>query len=139
MGTSTRENMDAPAGLERATKLLMPRRALSAAVLALLALAVGTACDSPTLPLPPPQTPSVAQSAPNRYHLHSDKGAEPNAVIVIYNHDPNVSLSDRVDGAQADQDGTWDETITAFPGDTIDVSQQFGSTESPQTTFTIPK
>jgi hypothetical protein len=105
-----------------------------------VALACAAGCDSPTLPLPPPSAPSVSQaSTANRYTLHSDKGAEPNAVVVIYNHDPNVSLQDRVAGVQADGEGTWDQTITAFPGDVIDVWQEFGSTRSAQATFQIPQ
>src|SRR4029079_12319554 len=119
-------------GAERATKLLM-RFVRVAAFLGLCA------CASPTLPLPPPSIRSVAQVSPGKFKLSSERGAEPDALIVIYNHNPSVSLAERVDGAQADSERTWEETITAFPGDVIDVSQEFGSTRSPQTTFQIPK
>src|SRR5439155_26653319 len=74
------------------------RRAFLAA-----AAALAVACASPTLPLPPPATPTVSQtSTPGVVHLVSTHGAEPNAIIVIVNHNTSVPLDKRVSGSQAD-------------------------------------
>ena len=96
-------------------------------------------CNSPTLPLPPPAAPDVSAVSPGKVHLSSVRGVEPNAIIVTYNRNPNVALGDRVYGAQADENGTWEQTITASPGDVVDLTQEFGSTRSPPTSIQIPK
>jgi hypothetical protein len=97
-------------------------------------------CASPTLPLPPPSLPSIAPSStPGKFHLSSDHGAEPNAIILIYNRNPSVPLDQRVSGAQADAVGTWDADVQASAGDYLDISQEFGTTRSPPITVSIPR
>jgi hypothetical protein len=105
-----------------------------------LALSLALAgCTSPTLPLPPPDQPIVSKGPmPGTIHLSSVHGAEANAIVVIINHDPNVPLDKRVSGAQADGSGTWDADVVAVSGDVLEITQQFGSTLSPPTDFTVP-
>ena len=106
----------------------------------ILALLLAIACESPTLPLPPPSTPYVSTQGlpPGQVRLASPRGAEPNAVIVIYNTDPAIPLDHRVGGAQADSNGTWDAVVYASSGDVLDVSQQFGTASSPTTNVRVP-
>lgn len=106
----------------------------------MLAFAVTlAACAAPTLPLPPPSTPTVETVGPNRYLLASVRGAEPHAIIVIYNNDPSVQPSDRVDAAEADVEGSWQKVVTAKPGTILDVWQESGTVRSPPITIQLPK
>jgi hypothetical protein len=105
--------------------------------LAWLAVAFAVACASPTLPLPPPSVPSITETDATHVTLSSVHGAEPNAVVVIYNRNPAVSLQERVTGVQADAGGSWTQTIVASNGDVVDITQEFGSTQSPATTIQI--
>ena len=105
-----------------------------------LAALLAVSCASPTLPLPPPALPSIATSStPGRYHLSSERGAEPNAVIIVFNRNPSVPLDQRVSGSQADGAGTWDAEVIASPGDYLDVRQEFGTTRSPPVTVQVPR
>ena len=124
-------------GARCATKLLMIRRALY--LFGAACVAVSLACNSPTLPLPPPALPTVTDIANGTVHLSSTKGVESNAIVVLYNRNPTVPLNKRVSGSQADGEGTWEQTIFASPGDVVDITQEFGSTRSTQTSVTIPK
>jgi len=90
------------------------------------------------LPLPPPAIPSIAAAGGGKYALSSEHGVEPNAVVVIYNHNESLPRNERVAGTLADSEGNWDQTIIALPNDVIDVSQEFGSMRSATTTFSIP-
>ena len=86
------------------------RLALAGAVAGALASAgASTACVSPTLPLPPPEVPSVTQgSEPNRYVLSAGPGgAEPEAFIITFNLNPALARDQRVAGTQADELGRW--------------------------------
>jgi hypothetical protein len=106
----------------------------------LLGGALALACASPTLPLPPPATPSILPSTTaGKFHLSSEHGAEPNAIIVIYNRNPSVTRDQRVSGAQADGAGTWDAEVIASPGDYLNVTQEFGTTASPAITVQVPR
>jgi hypothetical protein len=49
-----------------------------------------------------------------------------------------VPPSDRVDAAEADNEGSWQKTITAKPGTALDVWQESGSTRSPPITVRLP-
>jgi hypothetical protein len=115
-------------------------RRVCMAVVATLLVAVVGACESPTLPLPPPAIPSIStQGAPQgEVHLISKQGAEPNALVVVYNRNPAVPLDKRVGGAQADGQGTWDAFVVASPGDVLDLTQQFGNEMSPPTSVQVP-
>ena len=105
--------------------------------LAALCVAFGVACASPTLPLPPPSIPSSSQVDANHYALSSTAGVEANALVILYNKNPDLPLDQRVFGAQADGKGSWSQTIIATKGDAIDITQEFGSTKSPPTTIQI--
>lgn len=105
--------------------------------LAAICIALGVACASPTLPLPPPSIPSMSQVDATHYTLSSTAGVEANALVVLYNQNADVSLQERVSGVQADEHGSWTQTIVATKGDAIDITQEFGSTKSPPTTIQI--
>ena len=113
------------------------RRALRVVFAAIVVLALA-ACASPTLPLPPPAIPSTTLEADGRVTLRSDHGVEPNALVVILNHNESLPLNQRVAGTLADTEGTWEQTVIASPGDILDVTQEFGSMRSAQTTFRVP-
>jgi hypothetical protein len=102
-------------------------------------LALG-GCTSPTLPLPPPEVPSLSLG-PNagKVHLHSDQGATPNALIIAFNVNPNLPRTDRVTGTQADDRGSWDMDVSASPGDVIEITQETDNTRSPSIDVTVPK
>jgi hypothetical protein len=105
-----------------------------------LVCAVALACTSPTLPLPPPSLPEVTSSnAPGYIHLSSKRGVEPNAVVVIVNQNLNVPNSERVGGAIADSEGSWETDVRASKGDVLDITQEFGSgKQSPPLRMTVP-
>jgi hypothetical protein len=110
------------------------RRFLLAAFAA-LALA---SCTTPTLPLPPPETPFVsAGSAPDTFKLSSVNGAEPNALIVVVNRNEDLLANQRVTGTIADATGSWNVVVIAKSGDVLDISQEAGSTRSPGITITV--
>lgn len=126
--------------MARATKLLMaPLRRAALAVALAMGLWSGSACTSPTLPLPPPASPSImAGSEAGKVKLSSVQGAEPNAVILILNRDPGLARDKRVSGTIADGAGTWEVEVVAKTGDVLDVSQDNGNVRSPSTTVTVP-
>src|SRR5262249_49384622 len=97
------------------------------------------ACTTPTLPLPPPTDPSISiGSTPDTVVLHSTNGAEPNALIIVVNRNTTLPSDKRVSGTFADQDGSWELTVTATHHDLLDISQQSGQSRSPTTTVTVP-
>ncbi|MBL8610683.1 MAG: hypothetical protein JNL38_25310 [Myxococcales bacterium] len=101
-------------------------------------VAVG-ACAAPTLPLPPPTEPEVSASTEaGKVHLSSKGGVQPNAIVVIYNRNPDVPRDRRVGGSQADGEGSWQADVYASPGDYLDVTQEFGATRSGATTIRVP-
>jgi len=114
-------------------------RRFSAAFFALLVVVAFVACASPTLPLPPPAIPSIASAGEGQYRLRSEHGVEPNAIVVIINHNTSLSGDDRVSGSEADAQGTWEAVIPASAGDVLDLKQEFGTMTSPETTFQIPR
>jgi hypothetical protein len=61
-----------------------------------------------------------------------------NAIVVVYNKNPAVPPDQRVSGAQADADGSWDAEPWASSGDVIDVTQEVGTDKSPPVSVTIP-
>jgi hypothetical protein len=105
-----------------------------------LAIAVfaGVACTSPTLPLPPPAQPTVSVgSEPNTFHLKSDNGALPNALIVVVNRNESLPRNQRVVGTLADPQGSWELDVAGTVGDTVDISQEDGTTRSPAVSVTL--
>jgi hypothetical protein len=109
------------------------RRALYA-----VAVAVGVACTSPTLPLPPPTAPTItAGTEPDTVKLTSVKGSEPNAIIIVINRDTDLPRDKRVSGTIADEAGTWEVEVPAKTGDVLDIAQDNGKVRSSTTTITV--
>ncbi len=132
----------APTGTSRGT----PRLWGLARALRVVGVGVGVtglllACVSPTLPLPPPELPSITQgSAPDRFVLTAGKGgAEPDAFIIALNLNPSLPRDRRVTGTQADEEGKWRMEVWGRPGDRIDITQEVGTTRSPSLSVTIPR
>jgi hypothetical protein len=98
------------------------RRALSVAAAAVLVVA----CVAPTLPLPPPAVPDYTTTGVPKgmVKLSSTNGVQPNAIVVTYNTDPAIPLDERVGGAQADGQGTWEAIIYAKLNDSVEIFQQ---------------
>jgi hypothetical protein len=95
-------------------------------------------CTTPTLPLPPPALPTIGVGpTAGTYHLTSDRGALPNALVVAVNRNETLPRNDRVAATLADANGSWDLVIKATGGDFIDLSQEDGSTRSPSTTVEV--
>lgn len=95
-------------------------------------ITVAIACTSPTLPLPPPAAPSVSVgSTPETFHLSSDRGALPNALVITVNRNEALPADKRVDGTIADANGSWEMDVFAKPGDFVDISQENGEHRSP--------
>jgi hypothetical protein len=121
----------------RSRRWLRAARLSVAAIVVSLGLA-SVACTSPTLPLPPPAQPTVSVgSEPNTFRLKSEKGALPNALVIVVNRNESLSRGERVDGTIADPQGSWELVIAGHVGDLVDISQQDGATQSPATTVTL--
>lgn len=121
--------------LARASVLLF---ALSGAVGGLGVGATSLSCLSPTLPLPPPASPIISSgSAPDTFKLTSLNGAQPNALIIIVNRNESLARDKRVSGTIADESGSWDATVIAKVGDSLDITQESGTASSPATTVTV--
>lgn len=103
-----------------------------------LVVVVGTACTSPTLPLPPPSQPTISVGVePDTFRLASDRGALPNALVIVVNRDEMLPRDQRVTGTIADAEGSWELAITGSAGDLVDISQEVGTTRSPTTTVRL--
>lgn len=119
---------------EACYEVAMRRFRLFGALVAALALG----CTSPTLPLPPPASPSISVgTSPDTFRLTSVQGAEPNALIVVVNRDETLARDKRVTGTIADDVGSWDATVVAKVGDVLDISQESGTARSAGTTVTV--
>ena len=104
-------------------------------LIAAAALALG--CLSPTLPLPPPATPSQTDGPqPGMIHLHG-VGVEANSMVISRNNSPNVSenltLNQQVAITLADGQGNWDMDAWAVKGDVLEIWQEFSNTEASPT------
>ena len=103
-----------------------------------LALVLAASCTSPTLPLPPPALPTVSVgSSPDSFRLRSDRGALPNALIVVINRNETLSRDERVDATLADVEGSWEIGIKGKVGDLVDVSQEDGTARSAPVTVQL--
>lgn len=108
------------------------------ALVASLAAALALACTSPTLPLPPPATPTITVGTePDTFRLSSINGAEPNALVIIVNRNEELPRNKRVSGTIADAQGTWDAVVYAKKGDSLDILQDTGSGTSPATNVVV--
>lgn len=116
---------------------MMLRRLMPVGLL-VAALAVAPACQSPTLPLPPPEDPTVQAVDADHVLLSAPcGGAEPTATIVVINTNPAVPSDKAVGGAIADSCGRWDSTVWAHNNDLLTVSQQYGSDVSNTTNVIV--
>ncbi len=106
-------------------------------VIALVVL--GSACASPTLPLTPPEAPTV-ESGTDADHIKlvaGCGGAESDAVIVIVNENPAVAGDLAVSGALASDCGGWDALVYAHSGDVLSVTQEVGTLGSTPETVQV--
>jgi hypothetical protein len=98
--------------------------------LPLAAIVCVVACASPTLPLPPPEAPTVA-AGPDADHVRLEAAcgsAEVSAIIVVFNTNPAVPGDQAVTGSVANSCGAWDvPSALAHKGDVLDITQQFGA------------
>jgi hypothetical protein len=106
----------------------MLRRLL--AVGPLVALAIG--CASPTLPLPPPEEPTLSAGLDADHVILTVAcgGAETGTLIVIVNTDTAVPGDEAVSGALVSDCGGWDATVFAHNGDVLDITQEIGTERS---------
>ena len=119
----------------RASALLF---ALSGVVSVVGVTGSSVSCVSPTLPLPPPAAPIISTGTePDTFHLASVNGSLPNALIIIVNRNEALARDKRVSGTIADANGSWDATVIAKVGDALYISQESGTTSSPNTTVTV--
>jgi hypothetical protein len=98
------------------------------------------ACVSPTLPLPPPEAPTLTPgSDADHIKLVSPcGGAEANAIIIVVNTNTAVPGDMAVSGAIANACGAWDTIVFAHSHDVLDITQEFGTQRSPPTTILVP-
>ncbi|HEX3346456.1 MAG TPA: hypothetical protein VHS09_17850 [Polyangiaceae bacterium] len=114
----------------------MVRRILAVGVLGVLA----SACASPTLPLPPPEDPTVG-TGPDADHVTLSVpcgGADPSALIVIVNQNGTVPDDQAVTGSIVSSCGSWDATPFAHSGDYLDITQEIGTQRSQPLVFQVP-
>jgi hypothetical protein len=89
-------------------------------------------CLSPTLPLPPPDRPSI--SSPDENGLVRVQGvAAPQAEVIAWNHQSGL-LAGQVTG----DDSRYDFTMKAAVNDAIDLWYIQGSDESPTVRVVVP-
>ncbi len=97
------------------------------------------ACASPTLPLPPPDAPTILPGADaDHIELEGACGtAEPSAVIVVINSNAPNELA--VSGTIADSTcGSWTvPNVYAHNGDVLNITQQFESAVSSELTLRV--
>ena len=115
-------------------KLAAPRRMAAATVVgfAVYALACLGGCLSPTLPLPPPDAPVIIPGT-DADHVElraACSGAQPNAIMIIINTNPDVANDLAVTGSRASNCGSWDAMVYAHANDTLQIIQQIGDQAS---------
>jgi hypothetical protein len=114
----------------------MLRRLLAVGLLGTLAIA----CASPTLPLPPPEDPTIGPG-PDADHVKLGVpcgGADPAALIVIVNTNGTVPGDEAVTGAIVSSCGSWDAIAYAHSGDYLDITQEIGTERSQPLVFQVP-
>lgn len=116
-------------GTPHATLPPMASRVRRSLLLASALFAVG--CLSPTLPLPPPSQPEIAEVQTGTYLLTG--AVPPNAEVYAYN------LRTRfIDGQATDASGRYAFEIAAEPLDTVELWYTSGTRESQVTEIEIP-
>jgi len=110
------------------------------AVAAFVALAL--ACASPTLPLPPPETPSIETVDAEHVNLVAGcGGAESGADILVQNvsRPPQTPNGPEFVGTTATTCGSWElDGVFAFSGDALRITQQYGSMVSTPIRVCVP-
>ena len=115
-------------------------RHIGALVIIGVVLGAWVGCTSPTLPLPPPLSPSIT-AGPDADHVvltASCNVSEVNAVIVVINDTPGVPPDKAVSGALTNDCGGWDTVTYAHSGDVLDITYQLNGQISLPTTVGIP-
>ena len=95
--------------------------------------ALVVACVSPTLPLPPPQDPTLTNSGNGMYHLHgAPNSAEAGALVLVIND--FAGPIDRGVISTSNPDGSWDADIAGKKGDVLTIMNfaAFGKKEAKQ-------
>jgi hypothetical protein len=113
----------------------MLRRVLAVAPLAALVLVL--ACASPTLPLPPPEIPTVGMGADANHVLLTATcgGVEGGAEVVVVNN--TAPPLEKLRGAYATTCGSWQAEIWAHSGDVLEITQVVGGESSQVTTMQV--
>jgi hypothetical protein len=95
-------------------------------------------CLSPTIPLPPPEEPTITSGVePNTVQL-AGRNATPGAFIVVFNDNVGVPLSERVSGAQIDANGNWSCTMRyGTLGEPATLYQEIGEERSNPRQFVV--
>jgi hypothetical protein len=114
----------------------MVRRMLAVGLLATL----GVACASPTLPLPPPEDPTIGPGVDADHVKLSVPcgGANPDALIVIVNNSTTVPGDEAVSGAIVSACGSWDAMPYAHAGDYLEITQEIGTQVSQPLDLQVP-
>jgi hypothetical protein len=97
-------------------------------------------CLSPTLPLPPPESPSVARG-PDGDHVElvaACGSAESGATVVIINENPQVAQNLKANAAISDDCGAWNAVVYAHGNDVLNIFQVIGGEASSPTGFQVP-
>jgi hypothetical protein len=101
----------------------------------LVALAI--ACASPTLPLPPPETP-VQTAGSDKDHIHlAGAGEEPFSNVIVVNLNPMVPNAQAISGSRVDQFGAWGCDVYAHAGDELEITEDVGEQHSPPTQYLV--
>lgn len=105
-----------------------------------LAVAASAGCESPTLPLPPPEAPQVAEVSSDGKSVHLIGGAIPGALVLVFNDAPTVQAGVIVTVAPT---GIYDAVVPTDLGpDTVNLLemwQRMGKQDSPVILFIVPK
>ena len=117
----------------------MRRRALLNVALAGLVAMATSSCLSPTLPLPPPDAPVIVPGTDaDHVELRATcSAAQPNAIMIIINTNPDVANDLAVTGSRASNCGSWDATVYAHSNDTLQITQQVGDQASSAVFVTV--
>jgi hypothetical protein len=120
----------------------MRRRTLAVAPFtAAVAVVALVACASPTLPLPPPEPPTMLRGTDaDHIDLVALCGAaEPSALIIVINTNTTVPASEQVRGTFTDATcGSWEvPNMYAHNGDVLNIMQEFGTDTSAALTVEV--
>jgi hypothetical protein len=110
-----------------------------AAAMAVGFAACASACVSPTLPLPPPDAPVIVPGT-DADHVElraACDGAQPNAILIIINTNPEVANDLAISGSRASSCGSWDATVYAHSNDTLQITQTVGDQASTAVLVTV--